>query len=529
MGMEDTKKLLVKHGFIKKKSKDFYKKSKSSGYYEKLEGGGVDPDDADIEIDEEVDVNVVLDTKNIKSVRAAEFNVYLPTGYPPPSRRFRLMIESPNASIEEPYFWILDNLKQDNGFPYVDKITDIFSASEQSAFWGASQQRLGIQQDRVSQYMKGISEMIKQLFALVRELRIIDEKLAPRKDWGKVNAADIALKGEYTDIVENKGGQVAPGSVYHLAQTVGYAVLPDLFFNTHIYKIDDIDRKVNDLKFNPNVKNVLRRKMYAFINWKLQTDKELNSRRLFVLRYLRQHWNTIKMYMNWIKPYLKNIARLQMNQEQVDSADIVSAFETSVIELEFLAYKESTKGYHPCILVSFRFRTRPDMSFQKDQYAHKGPIHVGRMDCDFRSYAWTKDQIANYKKFKREEDMRLLGMVDESVKAAMEALGDELEKYLAEAGEREFEEKLKEKQAAEEKKNKADAARSMDMLDPFISVFKGFGEMFSLVVPNIGGGSKKGGPKAPDSSSIKGAQGSASAAMFLTFKNFKKSHGMLSW
>jgi len=527
MSMEETKILLVKNGFIKKDSSSKYRKN-SKGYYELIEGGGVATDDANVEVDEESDVNEGLGSKNIKSIKGQFTSLYLPTGYPPPHRRFRLMIESPNASIEEPYFWILDNLRQDNGFPYVDKITDIFSASEQSAFWGASQARLGIQQDRVSQYLKGISELIKQLFALVRELRIIDEKLQPRKDWSKYNSADVTLKGEYTDIVENKGGQVAPGSVYHLAQTVGYAVLPDLFFNTHIYKMEDIDKKINELKFNPNVKNVLRRKMYAFINWKLQTDKELNSRRLFVLRYLRQHWNTIKMYMNWVKPYLKNIARLQMNQEQVDSVDLISAFETSIVELEFLAYKESRTTHHPCILVSFRFRTRPDMSFQKDQYAHKGPIHVGRMECNFRSYAWTKDQMANYKKFRREEDMRLLGMVDESVKAAMDALGDELEKYLAEAGEREFEEKQKDKEAQEAKKKKATAAHSMDMLDPFVSVLKGFGEMFSLFMPNFGTGekSKKGGPiksKGKDEASI------ASGAMFLTFKNFKKSHGMLSW
>jgi hypothetical protein len=530
---DDTKKLLVKFGFIKGKSLPKYQKNKK-GFYELKEGGGVSADDANVEMGEEVNVESEINIKYIKgSPRAGKVTNYIPTGVPVASRRFRLIMESSTAGIEEPYFWVLEDLRQavTSAFPYIEKITDVFGASEQSAFWGAAQQRIGIQQDRVSQYMKGVSEMVKQLFQLVREMRVLDEKLRPRHDWGKFKAADIALKGEYTDLVENKGGQVAPGSIYHLAQTVGYAVLPDLFFNTQVYKVEDIDRKVDELKFNQNVRHVLRRKLYAFVNWKVQTDKELESRRLFTLRYLRQHWNTIKMYMNWIKPYLKNIARLQMSQEMIDSPDIVSAFETSMIELEILAYRPSKSGFHPCVLATFKFRTRPELSFQKDQYAHKGPSHVGRMEMTLRSYGWTKENIENYKKFKKEEDMMLLGMVDESVKAAMEALGEELEKYLAESGEREFEEKQKEKEAEAEKKKKQSLSQGGDMLDPFMSIIKGFGEMFSLVIPSSlssGAGAAKSKSSAPQGDGSNEAKIAANA-MWQTYKNFKKAHAMLSW
>jgi len=121
-------------------------------------------------------------------------------------------IASSSISIEETYYWLLTYMRQESSFPFINKLTDVFSASEQSAFWGAAQSRIGIQQDRISQYLKGSSEMIKQLFQLVRELRVLDEKLEPRKQWGKVRAADVALKGEYTDLVENRGGQVQPGS-----------------------------------------------------------------------------------------------------------------------------------------------------------------------------------------------------------------------------------------------------------------------------------------------------------------------------
>jgi len=515
--VEEWGKLLVKHGFIKKNALSKYRKNEK-GVYEPVHGE-INPADADMEFAEEV---------NIQAKNEPGFTEYLPTGYPDPCKRYRLIVEAATSkiSVEETYYWLLNYMRQESSFPYIEKLTDVFSASEQSAFWGAATARMGIVQDRASQYFKGMSEMVKQLFQLVRELRILDEKLEPRKKWGKVRAADVALKGEYTDLVENRGGQIQPGSIYHLAQQVGFTILPDLFFNTHVYKPEDIDKTVDALKFNKNVKHVLRRKLYAFVNWKLRTDKELENRRIFTLRYLRQHWNVIKMYMNWVKPYLRSIARMQMSPEHTESPDIISAFETSIIEIELLVHKPSKGSYHPAIIATFKYRTRPEMSFHQDQYAHRGPIHFGRVDVTLRGYAWTEDQIKAYKNFKREEDMLLLGMVDESVKAAMDALGEELEKYLWEAGEKEFEEKRKAEEAAKKKKKMPwDSSNSMvgSTFDPFISVFKGFGEIFSLFTPSI----RKKGKKVKDSPGD--AKKSVAGELYQMYKNYKKAHAMLSW
>ena len=517
MMADDWGKMLVQHGFFRKEAKNKYRKN-SQGLFEPMrEGERIDPSDADMEEGEEV---------NVQAANTPNFTGYYKTGYPTPCKRYRLVVEASSLNIEESYYWLLSYIRQDSSFHNVIKLTDIFTASEQSAFWGAAQSRIGIQQDRASQYLKGVGEMVKQLFQLVRELRVIDEKLEPRRSWGKVKAADVALKGEYVDLVEDKGGQIQPGSVYHLAQSVGFTILPDLFFNTQVYSLDEIDRKVDELKFNKNVKQVLRRKLYAFVNWKLKTDQELESRRVFQLKYLRQHWNIIKMYMNWVKPYLRNIARMQMNPEMSDSPDIISAFETSMTEIELLCYKSSQTSYHPCIIATFKHRTRPEMSYQQDQYAHRGPIHFGRVEVTLRGYAWTEGQIESYKKFKKAEDMLLLGMVDESVKAAMDALGDELEKYLWEAGEKEFEEKRKAKEFADKKKKKAlERSMAVGMFDPFFSIFRGFGEMFMLFAPTIG----KKSDKEKKKGSANEAEFTAAIEMYLMYKNYKKGHGMLSW
>src|SRR3972149_588583 len=101
----------------------------------------------------------------------------IPTGYPSPINRYRLYVEGFNISIEEPYFWVLHYLRYMWGYSYIDKITDVFAAAENSAFFGVSQQRIGLQQDKVSQFLATVGKMVKELFQLVRELRILDERL----------------------------------------------------------------------------------------------------------------------------------------------------------------------------------------------------------------------------------------------------------------------------------------------------------------------------------------------------------------
>jgi len=98
-------------------------------------------------------------------------------------------LEVSDLSIEEPYFWILDELKQN--FQIIEKLEDSFAAAENSAFFGVTQQRLGAQQDKVSQFLATTGKMIKELFQMVRELRIIDERLQYYDEASKQLEKDI--------------------------------------------------------------------------------------------------------------------------------------------------------------------------------------------------------------------------------------------------------------------------------------------------------------------------------------------------
>ncbi|MBS3105879.1 hypothetical protein J4234_06515 [Candidatus Woesearchaeota archaeon] len=443
------------------------------------------------------------------------------TGYPAPARRYRLHYEGYNISIEEPYFWTLHYLRYFGGFPRIDKITDIFAAAENSAFFGASQQRLGLQQDKVSQFLATIGKMVRELFQLVREMRILDERLSYYADSytnsPSAESAEITLKGIWVDLVEQ--GAKNPASVYGMAREVQFTTLPDLFFATHPKKQEDVDIVVERERgqFNRKVREVLKRKLRSFLAWKEHTYEELKNRRKFTLKYLRQHFEIIRMYMTWVKPYLKNIQRLQLDQSRIDTPDLIVAFESSMIEVEILAIKPAGM-VNQCILMHYLFRTRPEMSYSQEY--QRGPLHLGRVEMDFRAYAWTDKEIENYKKMREQEDLQLLGVIDGSVKAALEALGDELMRYLKEAGE-EFEER--------KEIPKAPPKRS----GPFMSVFAGFAELFTSFKMNKSLKQARKKPTQTDQLKMaitkQKAEDTVKKVMWNTYHHFKKQHDMLNW
>lgn len=364
---------------------------------------------------------------------------YQKTGYPKSLRNCRLLWEVYDLSLEEPYFWLLDYLK--DAFPIIEKIEDSFAAAENSAFFGVTQQRLGAQQDRVSQFLATMGKMVKELFQMVRELRIIDERLgyydAIEKELGKPitersKTAEITMKGLFVDLVQ--GGGKSAASVYGMARELEFVTLPDLFFDAPPFKDDkELNEFLRSLEvnFNKNVLRVLQRHIGQYMEWKRSTHKEHRNRKIFQLKYLQQHFDIIKMYLTWVKPYLRHARALTMKERSLTSAELVSAFEGSLLDVEILARRQIRKA-HSCVLVTFNYRTRAELKVQQEGY-QRGPVHIGRMVVTFRAYAWSDEQLQKYKELKQKELFELLGDVSTSVQQAMESLGEELFRYLEEA------------------------------------------------------------------------------------------------
>ncbi len=498
-----------------------------------------------------------------------ELDTFATTEYPEPVKKFRLILTEHEETLEGMYYWFLEAYKQDAGFNIFKKIIDTFAASEQSSFFGVSQQRLGLQQDKVSQFLQAIGKMVKEMFQFVRELRIIDERLGLYIDSyssnrKKAESSDIALRGVWIDLVE--GGSKNPSSVYGLAREVGFTILPDLFFATRYTpggtmdkdisklsnedidklsellqeehdKIDGyIDRNLGEdnekgAKFNRKVLEVLKRKLKTYHMWKKLTFKELWTRRKFTLQYFRQHFEVIRLYMTWMKPYLRNVRRLQLREEFMDSVDMVGAFEGSMLEVEFLAAKESGGGYHQVGVVNIKYRTRAAMSYQQEGF-QRGPKHSGRAEITVRAYGWTKEQIDDYERMRKSEDMELLETLDESLKLAIDSLRDDMLKYLGEAGEELYSKDLKKRDAldaAERKKEEEIKKKQIKgALDPFYllkeqtgDLFKNLKSTFSLSRDTfdreLAAGKKKGAEKA------------ANGAAFRAFKFYRKAHKILTY
>ncbi|MDO8511487.1 MAG: hypothetical protein Q7S55_04960 [Nanoarchaeota archaeon] len=447
---------------------------------------------------------------------------YQKTGFPKSLRHCRLLWEIYDLSLEEPYFWLLDYFK--DAFPIIEKIEDSFAAAENSAFFGVTQQRLGAQQDRISQFLATMGKMVKELFQMVRELRIIDERLGyydaieaelvkPIEQRSKT--ADITMKGLFVDLVQ--GGGKSAASVYGMARELEFITLPDLFFDAPPMKNDaELNQFIDSLaeSFNKNVRRVLQRHLGQYLEWKKNTHKEHRNRKVFQLKYLQQHFDIIKMYLTWVKPYLRHARALTMKEKSLTSAELVSAFEGSLLDVEIMARRQIGKA-NSCVLVTFNYRTRAELKVQQEGY-QRGPVHIGRMVTTFRAYAWTDEQLQKYKELKQKELFELLGDVSTSVQQAMESLGDELFRYLEEA---------KGAAAAQKKEEKKEPPK------------KSFSEKFfgDLSTPKAAKASK--GISAKQfkleqeklEKDIDTAKNQALFHSFMAYHLFKKAHRMAAW
>ncbi|MEK6903631.1 MAG: hypothetical protein AABW64_03230 [Nanoarchaeota archaeon] len=447
--------------------------------------------------------------------------------------QYTIVMDMPQAGVEANYFAILGILEGRSpfGLSYrsgadgkgeIIKIKDIYTAGETSAYFGMVEQRKGAQQDKFQQLMANIGQMIKTLFQMIRELRIIDERLEYyEKSMAGDRAAEVALKGIWVDLVE--GGSKNPGSVIGLAKEVGFVTLPDLFFSIHPKNADAVEKEVNKLEssgFNRKIREVLMRKLKQYLIWREKTYKELTVGKEFKRLYMVQHYHVMKIYLHWLRPYLKNIKRLQ-TQPTESNKDIMAAFDTSKIELEIIAVKNvyetevnpDTKEdrkfqkIFPCIRVKMDFVAMPQLSFQQEGY-QRGAIHLGKTRITIEGFTAIrdkekgKDEIEEYKQKVEREDFELLEAVDKSILA----LKDDLEYYMKE-------DKLREKETQKEEKPEG-------ILGPFKSLIDSFREIMGITkrerkdkqIPGEAGA----------------AENAAKAESYLLYKIFKKQQRMFT-
>ena len=348
-----------------------------------------------------------------------------------------LHYENFQEGIEKFYFTVV-SIIEDAGYK-INKTEDQFLTSPGSAQWQVFEQRKSVQQEKASQYLANIGRMTKDMMVLYRELKIQDERLGFYKESEKGSeAAEVSLKSLWIDLVE--GGSKNPSSVFGLAQQVGFVTLPDLFFRLNPQTVEEVDKQVNKIETNTQVKNVLKRKLTQYVRWKERTYQELTTRRHFNIKYLAQHFDVIKMYLEWVKPYLKNIKNLTQQSKKGKNYQLLQTSESAISDIEIVAKREDIdavtkyKYVFPLIRIKFHHRTRPVMAYQGHEYS-KGAIQLGRIECEIEGFAVTNKEYELYLKKKEGEILDILSSVDESMKAFLsdDNSKKDFEAYLAEA------------------------------------------------------------------------------------------------
>jgi hypothetical protein len=340
---------------------------------------------------------------------------------------FNLVYDAFGEGLEPHYYWILDWMRDRMGYE-VDKVADFFSASEASGYFGELGQRRTLMEKRGMELLQTIGAIVKSVIQLLWDLKEFELRLGhyeklKSKDANIREAAENSLKGIWMTEVDVKKG---PSSLNALAQNLNFVTIRDAFMVAN--KVSDID----DIDLNERVKRILKGKVLDYLEWKKESEKELRKRYKIERAYLKNQVDAIKLYTRWARPYLLATKKLLMVEGLAGEADMVTAFDVARIDILLFGKRIATKsdlekGFPvPCVEVELRFRSSP-ATIQQKGAGHF--THRGRVDMYFRGYVFTQEQLDELEKLQEDE---VLQFIEGMTKESLEALHEDLEKYLEE-------------------------------------------------------------------------------------------------
>ncbi|HLC22670.1 MAG TPA: hypothetical protein VJJ79_02760 [Candidatus Nanoarchaeia archaeon] len=454
-------------------------------------------------------------------------------------KALKISIDSIGDTVEKHYFFFQKFLTKHPTSPFglraeeIIKLKDVFDASVSSAFHGQIGSKVSAIQQQISTYLTQIGQLTKTIFPMVREIRMMDERLefytaSLNKDKGDEEARqnEVALKSIWVEVVEQ--GMQNPNSVYSMATKLGFVTLPDLFFGINPAGKTSEEQKKNLTKildalqkeksFSLKVRNALEKKLVQYYTWKDKTWNEMHHTRKFRIKALKQHYNVIRLYVSWLKPYLTALKALQLRGD-ITAPELVAAFETSKLELELLAVMKKGEKFRSCVLVRITYVTRPELTY--GQGGGKQVTHVGEVTISIEPYVATQEEIEFYKTYTERSLFQSMSGVESAtfvtdVEAILTSLGEDVQAYLKEAEEGKKEEKKENKEQRE------------GILDPFAAL----GKSFKMFFPQFKKKERKGLTKKEmiaGEKEKKEMEKDAAAKAWVLYEVFKKSNGMLTW
>jgi len=366
--------------------------------------------------------------------------------YKEPVWENKITYNTASTTLEPLYYWIIDFLE-----PYKpEKLVDSFTAAPGSSYFRDLGMRATKMQEEGMKILGLVAGVVKGIINLLYDLRNFDQRLGEYKKAGskdlKEKAIGInALKQIWLNSVDSLRGL---GGLNNMAQSPqpGFTLLRPAFMYAHS------PAAVEGMDLNDMVKRVLKPRIAEFFDWVKLSEAELKKRYEIQRSYLKSQVATLQLYSKWVKPYL--IAAEQLRMKENKEPSLVSVFGSMVLELGLLGkmkidVKDEAKSQnlppyfekmaskiremHQIVIVNFKFRTFP---------TQQAP-HAGRVDINFKAYAFNDDELMLFNKLKEDDDLDALLKVSETVAGeSLKTIREEVDNYLS--GESEEKEKKKE-------------------------------------------------------------------------------------
>ncbi len=198
------------------------------------------------------------------------------------------------------------------------------------------------------------------------------------------------------------------------------------------------------LDLNDRVRRILEQRIGEFEKWLKESEQELRKRYEIEKIYLKNQVSSVRLYARWIKPYLKFAKELE--QRAKSTAGLVSAFNTSLLELVLLGKNEykiandigigilprkfkdiTKKKYYAIVIIEFNFRSAPERA------SAGGYGYRGRVEMSFTSYALNEEELEILKKELEKDDLGdLMTLAHGATDESLEKIQVDLEEFLEE-------------------------------------------------------------------------------------------------
>jgi transcription antitermination factor NusG len=400
-----------------------------------------------------------------------------------------LIYDAFGEAMEPTYYWILDFMREAMGYT-VEKTSDFFAASEASGYFGEMGQRRTALETRVAGGGQApglfgtINMIIKSIINLLYDLKTFDLRLKHYddikiKDPSVKKSAVEALKGIWLNEVDKTKGNAA---IDMLAAQLNFITLRDSFMIVPVqdwYVHDADSKKISEIKekavkyvekmdLTDVVKRILAPRVKEFVDWVYLSEKELRMRRSVEKSYLKAQDSALKAYTKWARPYLIATQKLipaeytELLEEHkelgIGPEAIPTPFHAMWFYLELLGSKAADieltrpgvgvykklseelkdKKNQPLAILNIRFAFRGSPQTTRGARGEIITINTGRLFVRFSGYVMQKKHLDLLLK---RQDAEVMKFIDVMTTETLEAMADDLKKYMEE--EKPTEEKAK--------------------------------------------------------------------------------------